>query len=331
MKVAVIGTGYVGLVTGAVLAKYGNQVTCIDIDAEKVAQLNEGKVPIYEEGLDAIVQAAVREHTLSFTTDYSPVADAAVSFIAVPTPSSAEGDFDLSCVLAAAKEIGRTLKNDLGGHVIAIKSTVTPEVPALVERTIQEVCEHSVFDVVMNPEFLQEGRAVKNFESPDRIIVGANSDRARVVMQELYSPFSLRENKLILVSPSEAALAKLAANTMLAARIAAANEIAIICGLYDADWLNVRRCLATDDRIGDKFLYAGPGYGGSCFPKDVPALVAAAISRAQEKGSGYIPLLLSSVEAFQARATDLPVNAVARKFCGMLGAALSNGSHFKCG
>lgn len=294
MDVAVIGTGYVGLVTGALLAKYGNKVICVDKDQRKLEMLQNGQIPIYEEGLEEIVKDASTDGRLSFTDDTClAVRSSEVSFIAVGTPATEEGPFDLRFVKNVAHEIGNALRENSSYryHVIATKSTVPPQTHAIIEEIIRSYLvgaeNPAEVDVVSNPEFLKEGRAVRDFESPDRIIVGTTSDRAAKVMEELYRPFSRRrENKLLIMAPVEAELAKLASNVFLATKVSYMNELARICDLFRADVMPVRNGMITDERIGSHFMLPGPGFGGSCFPKDIDGLIAA-VSNAS--GGKFVP------------------------------------------
>jgi UDPglucose 6-dehydrogenase len=275
MKMSVIGTGYVGLVTGACLADFGNDVLCVDVDAAKVARLKAGEIPIYEPGLDAIVRRNVEAGRLRFTTDPAEGARfGLVQMIAVGTPPGEDGSADLSYVLAAARAIGSHLHSYA---VVVDKSTVPVGTGDKVEAAIREVlAERGVdipFAVVSNPEFLKEGAAVEDFTRPDRIVLGIDDDsRAESVMRELYAPVSRNHDRTLVMSRRSAELTKYAANAMLATRISFMNEIAGLAEIAGADIEDVRRGIGSDPRIGFSFLYAGTGYGGSCFPKDVKAL-----------------------------------------------------------
>jgi UDPglucose 6-dehydrogenase len=272
MRVAMIGTGYVGLVSGACFADFGHHVICVDKDAKKIAALERGEMPIYEPGLDDLVNANVRANRLSFTTDLSePVANAEAVFIAVGTPSRrGDGHADLSYVHAAAGEIAGALN---GFTVVVTKSTVPVGTGDEVERIIRETRDNADFAVVSNPEFLREGAAIQDFKHPDRIVVGTDDLRAQQVMQELYRPLYLNAAPILNVGRRTAELIKYAANAFLATKITFINEIADLCERVGADVQEVARGIGLDNRIGSKFLHAGPGYGGSCFPKDTVALI----------------------------------------------------------
>lgn len=272
MNVAVVGTGYVGLVTGTCLAEKGNEVVCIDNNPDKVNQMQLGEIPIYEPDLENIFQRNIKEKRLTFTSDLAQgIVDADVIFLALPTPEAEDGSADLSYVLGVAKELGPLLTKYT---VIVDKSTVPVGTARKVRGEIEANAKPDTeFDVVSNPEFLKEGQAVADFMKPDRIVVGTSSERAWQRMRKLYKPFVLRdESKLIKMSEESAELTKYAANAMLAAKITFMNSMANLCELAGADVREVQRGIGSDERIGDKFLHAGPGYGGSCFPKDVQAL-----------------------------------------------------------
>ena len=274
MKVSVVGTGYVGLVTGACLADMGNHVFCLDVDAAKVATLNAGHVPIYEPGLEAVVKRNRDAGRLSFSTDVAAgVAHGALQLIAVGTPPGEDGSADLQHVLAAARAIGRHMDDY---RVIVNKSTVpvgtADKVTDVVSIALKERNETIPFSVVSNPEFLKEGAAVDDFMRPDRIIVGSEDERATALLRELYAPFQRNHERLMLMSVRSAELAKYAANAMLATRISFMNELANLAEALGADIEEVRRAIGADPRIGTHFLYAGAGFGGSCFPKDIKAL-----------------------------------------------------------
>ena len=269
MKIAVVGTGYVGLVVGACFAETGNDVTCIDRLASKVAGLKRGKMPIYEPGLEEVVQRNATEGRLSFTTDLaSAVHKADVVFIAVGTPMGEDGSADLQHVLSAAREIARAMR---GYTVIVDKSTVPVGTAELVRQAIRRETAHP-FSVVSNPEFLKQGAAVDDFLKPDRVVIGADDQRAADIMLELYRPFTLSGAPVMVMDCASAEMCKYAANAMLATRISFMNEIANVCELYGADVDQVRRAIGTDRRIGQAVLFSGIGYGGSCFPKDVQAM-----------------------------------------------------------
>ncbi len=272
MRIAMIGTGYVGLVSGACFADFGHQVTCVDQDANKVAALRRGEIPIFEPGLDALVAANVKAARLSFTTDLAgPVADAEAVFIAVGTPSRrGDGHADLSYVYAAAREIGVALKDFT---VVITKSTVPVGTGDEIERVIREVNPSADIAVASNPEFLREGAAIRDFKFPDRIVIGTSDERARKVLGDIYRPLSLNQAPLMFTARRTAELIKYAANAFLATKITFINEIADLSEKVGADIQEVARGIGLDNRIGTKFLHAGPGYGGSCFPKDTRALV----------------------------------------------------------
>ncbi|MFC1543924.1 UDP-glucose dehydrogenase family protein [Gemmatimonadota bacterium] len=270
MRVGVIGTGYVGLVVGACLAETGNHVVCADIDETKIEILRKGKSPIYEPGLEPLLQHNRSEGRLEFTTDVGDCVERSeVIFIAVGTPMGANGNPDLSFVLSAAETIGRHLNDE---KVIVTKSTVPV---GTTERVRAEIARHTTapFHVCSNPEFLKEGASVEDFMRPDRIIVGVDSDKARAAMEDLYAPFVRGGNPIIVMDIPSAEMTKYAANAMLATRISFMNQIAALCEVTGADINQVRRGIGSDPRIGPDFLYAGAGYGGSCFPKDMRALV----------------------------------------------------------
>ena len=272
MRIAVIGCGYVGLVSGACFADFGHDVVCVDNDAAKIEALNRGEIPIYEPGLEELVAANRRQNRLSFVAEIGPaVRGAEAVFIAVGTPSRrGDGHADLSFVYAAAREIAAALD---GFTSIVTKSTVPVGAGDEVERIIAETRPDADFVVVSNPEFLREGAAIADFKRPDRIVVGANDDRARAVMSEIYRPLSLNRPPLFFVDRRTSELVKYAANAFLATKITFINEIADLCEKVGANVQDVARGIGLDNRIGSKFLHAGPGYGGSCFPKDTLALV----------------------------------------------------------
>jgi UDPglucose 6-dehydrogenase len=273
MKLTIVGTGYVGLVAGTCFADSGNDVICVDVDVAKIKALNAGKVPIYEPGLEELIHKNVREKRLSFSTDLpTAVGQSEVVFIAVGTPEGESGDADLQYVLDAAKQIGESLRRYT---IIVDKSTVPVGTADRVREVIDRVTEQS-FDVVSNPEFLKEGAAIDDFLKPDRIVIGTTSEHARRVMGELYAPFVRTENPILFMDSRSAELTKYAANAMLATRISFMNDLAMLCEKVGADVDSVRKGMGSDRRIGYPFLFPGVGYGGSCFPKDVKALVATA-------------------------------------------------------
>ncbi len=281
MKITIIGVGYVGLVTGACLSEFGHQVVCMDQDAEKVQRLQAGRMPIYEPGLEALVAKNVKEERLSFITDLSQaVAWAEVVFIAVGTPSSRRGDgyANLSYIYSAARQIAPLLQ---GYTVIVDKSTVPVGTAQQVARVIREVNPEAEFDVVSNPEFLREGAAIKDFMLPDRIVVGSSSERATEIIKKVYNPLYLISTPFVVTDPNTAELIKYAANAFLSTKISFINEMANLCEAVDADVISLAKGIGLDGRIGGKFLHPGPGYGGSCFPKDTLAL----LRMAQEHGA----------------------------------------------
>lgn len=269
MKIAVVGTGYVGLVTGTCFAETGNDVICVDIDKEKVAKMRAGQVPIYEPHLDVIFERNIKQDRLKFTTDLDEaVSQAQIIFLALPTPPGEDGSADLSYILGVADELGKMIRDY---KVIVDKSTVPV---GTAEKVKEAVAKHATvdFDVVSNPEFLREGFAVDDFLKPDRVVVGTQSAKARKIMEELYKPFVRQGNPIIFMDEKSAELTKYAANSFLATKITFMNEIANYCELIGANVDDVRRGMGTDTRIGNRFLFPGIGYGGSCFPKDVQAL-----------------------------------------------------------
>lgn len=273
MNIGVVGTGYVGLVTGTCFAEMGNQVTCVDIDPEKVAQMQRGEVPIYEPGLEELFERNTRERRLSFTTDLSEgVLGMDVVFLALPTPPEEDGSADLSYLLGAASDIGSILTD----YTVIVNKSTVPVGTAKKTREVIAAKTDVDFDVVSNPEFLREGRAVRDFMEPDRVVIGTRSERAREVMGKLYAQFVRRNDSLLFMDEESSETVKYAANAMLAVRISFMNAIAEICEVTGANVDDVRRGTGSDPRIGDQFLYAGIGYGGSCFPKDVRALMRTA-------------------------------------------------------
>ena len=273
MNIAVVGTGYVGLVSGTCFAESGNEVVCVDINRDRVEQLKAGKVPLYEPGLEELVRRNVKEHRLSFTTDLSAaISQSMVSFVAVGTPMNANGSADLSGVLGAAEEIARAA---IGYHIIAVKSTVpvgtNDQVRDLVERTVN----HRI-DVCSVPEFLKEGSAIEDFMRPDRVVIGSTSEQATTILREVHAPFLRTDNPVLVMHPRSAELTKYASNAMLAIRISFINQMANLCEAVGAEINDVRRGMGSDRRIGSQFLFPGVGYGGSCFPKDVQALIHSA-------------------------------------------------------
>jgi len=273
MKIAVVGTGYVGLVTGTCFAETGNQVICVDIDQSKVEKLSSGQITIYEPGLEKIFLRNQKENRLQFTTNLEEgIKDAQVIFLALPTPPGEDGSADLKYILGVADDLGKILKDY---KVIIDKSTVPVGTAARVHAAIAKNATVD-FDVVSNPEFLREGVAVDDFMKPDRVVIGTSSDRAKKTMNDLYAPFVRQGNPIIFMDEKSAELTKYAANSFLATKITFMNEIAQMCELLGADVDMVRRGIGSDERIGKRFLFPGIGYGGSCFPKDVQALAKSA-------------------------------------------------------
>src|SRR5215467_10364309 len=311
MRIAMIGTGYVGLVSGACIADFGHQVTCVDKDASKIAALNAGEIPIYEPGLKELVASNVRQGRLSFTTDLADgLKGAAAVFIAVGTPSRrGDGHADLSYVYGAAREIAEGLK---GFTVIITKSTVPVGTGDEVERIIRDLRPDVDIAVVSNPEFLREGAAIHDFKHPDRIVIGIEEERAKNVMTEIYRPLFLNQAPMLYTGRRTAELIKYAANAFLATKITFINEIADLCEKVGADVQEVARGIGLDNRIGSKFLHAGPGFGGSCFPKDARALIQIA--------QDY-DVQLRIVEAVLG-VNDIRKRAMARKVSTAVGASL---------
>ncbi|MFH2143791.1 MAG: UDP-glucose/GDP-mannose dehydrogenase family protein [Bacteroidota bacterium] len=282
MKITIVGTGYVGLVSGTCFAETGITVTCVDIDKEKIEKLNSGIVPIYEPGLNVMIQRNVEKERLFFSTNLADsIHDCEAAFIAVGTPPDEDGSADLKYVVGVAREIGQNMDHYL---VVATKSTVPVGTANIVKATIQEELDKRgsdlKFDVASNPEFLKEGDAIDDFLKPDRIVIGVDSEEAVKIMQRLYKPFLLNNHPILFMDITSAELTKYAANSMLATKISFMNDIANLCEIVGADVNSVRRGIGSDSRIGNKFIYPGAGYGGSCFPKDVKAL----IKTADEKG-----------------------------------------------
>jgi UDPglucose 6-dehydrogenase len=308
MRVAMIGTGYVGLVSGACFADFGHHVTCVDMDGVKIAALQRNEIPIYEPGLDRMVETNARQGRLDFTTDLKkPVIEADAVFIAVGTPSRrGDGHADLSYVHAAAREVAGALT---GFTVVVTKSTVPVGTSDDVERIIQEARPDAEFAVVSNPEFLREGAAIQDFKHPDRIVIGTDDPRARQIMAEIYRPLYLNQAPILYTGRRTAELIKYAANAFLATKITFINEIADLCERLGADVQEVARGIGLDNRIGPKFLHAGPGFGGSCLPKDILALIKTAQDQATP---------LRVVEAVAA-VNDARKRAMARKVAAAVG------------
>ena len=269
MKIAVVGTGYVGLVTGTCFAETGNHVTCVDIDQEKVARMQQGQIPIYEPHLDVLFERNIRQGRLSFTTSLEEgIRDAEIIFLALPTPPGEDGSADLKYILHVADQLGHLIKNY---KVVVNKSTVPVGTAEKVTKAIASNCT-AAFDVVSNPEFLREGFAVDDFMKPDRVVIGTSSEKAKALMTELYAPFVRQGNPVYFMDERSAELTKYAANAFLAMKITFMNEIGNLCEQVGANVDHVRIGIGSDERIGKRFLFAGIGYGGSCFPKDVQAL-----------------------------------------------------------
>ncbi len=310
MKIAIIGSGYVGLVSGACFAQMGNHVTCVDIDTIKIDNLRKGDIPIYEPGLASMVKDNLKHKSLTFSSDlHTSIQNAQLIFIAVGTPMGEDGSADLQYVLSVAKSIGQSL-NDYA--VIVDKSTVPVGTADKVKDAIQkQLTERGVdlsFDVVSNPEFLKEGAAIDDFMYPDRVIVGADSEKALNIMHELYNPFMKNHDRFIAMDVRSAEMTKYAANAMLATKISFINEISNICELVGADVNKVRNGIGSDARIGYSFIYPGCGYGGSCFPKDVQALAKTS------KDYGYTPQLLDAVEMVNKQQKHVISNKVIKYF-----------------
>jgi UDPglucose 6-dehydrogenase len=314
MKIVVVGTGYVGLVTGACLSDVGLEVVCVDVDVKKIENLKKGILPIYEPGLEDIVERNFKKDRLQFSTDLpSAIKGAEVAFIAVGTPPGEDGSADLKYVLAVAREIGENM-NDYG--VIVTKSTVPVGTAVKVEKEIQDALEKRGvdinYDVASNPEFLKEGDAIDDFMKPDRIVVGVNSERAKDIMARLYKPFTLNGHPVLFMDIPSAEMTKYAANSMLATKISFMNDIANLCEIMGADVNLVRKGIGSDPRIGNKFIYPGIGYGGSCFPKDVQALVRTADE------NGYDMRILKAVEEVNYDQKTVLFNKVIKHFDGNL-------------
>jgi UDPglucose 6-dehydrogenase len=310
MQLTIIGSGYVGLVSGACFAQMGNQVTCVDIDENKINQLKQGIIPIYEPGLESMVVQNCKNESLSFTTDIpSAISSSQIVFIAVGTPMGEDGSADLQYVLSVAKSIGQHINSYT---VIVDKSTVpvgtADKVKAVIQAELDKRGSDIKFDVVSNPEFLKEGAAIDDFLFPDRVIVGADSEKALNLMHELYKPFMKNHDRFISMDVKSAEMTKYAANAMLATKISFMNEISNICELVGADVNKVRNGIGSDTRIGYSFIYPGCGYGGSCFPKDVQALAKTS------KDLNYTPELLNAVESVNIKQKHVISNKVIKQF-----------------
>ena len=314
MNIAIVGTGYVGLVSGTCFAEMGVNVTCIDVNRQKIEQLEKGVIPIYEPGLEELVHKNVNAGRLHFGTDLAAVLDRVeVVFSAVGTPPDEDGSADLKYVLEVARTVGRNMKGYL---VVVTKSTVPVGTAKKVRHAIQEELDKRglqlEFDVASNPEFLKEGAAVDDFMRPDRVVVGVESDRAREIMKRLYRPFMLTNDRMLFTDIPSAEMIKYAANSMLATRISFMNDIANLCELVGANVNMVRKGIGSDSRIGAKFLYPGCGYGGSCFPKDVKALVKTA------EQNGYEMRVLKAVEEVNDKQKRVLFDKLARHLGGEL-------------
>ena len=314
MKIAVIGTGYVGLVSGTCFSELGVKVSCLDIDRNKIDNLNKGILPIWEPGLKDMVDDNMRKGLLSFTSDYAEaLKDADAAFICVGTPPDEDGSADLKYVLAVAREIGRNINNYM---VVVTKSTVPIGTSKKVRKAVaDEIAARNLdikFDVASNPEFLKEGSAIADFMKPDRVVVGVDSEQAKELMTRLYRPMLLNNFRVIFTDIPSAEMIKYAANSMLATRISFMNDLANLCELVGADVNMVRKGIGSDTRIGSKFLYSGCGYGGSCFPKDVKALIKTA------SDYGYSLEILKSVENVNERQKEILYNKVYKYFDGDL-------------
>ena len=319
MNIAIVGTGYVGLVSGACFAEMGIDVTCVDIDPEKVKCLLEGEIPIYEPGLEELVRRNVEAGRLHFTTDLLPCLDnVEVVFSAVGTPPDEDGSADLQYVLEVARTFGRNIKKYT---ILVTKSTVpvgtAKKVKAVIEEELTKRGEQIDFEVASNPEFLKEGAAIKDFMSPDRVVVGIESDRAKKVMERLYRPFQMNNYRLYFMDIPSAEMTKYAANAMLATRISFMNDIANLCDLVGANVDMVRKGIGADTRIGSKFLYPGCGYGGSCFPKDVKALARTA------REYGYTMGVIEAVEAVNERQKEIVVKKLQDKLGTLRGKTIA--------
>lgn len=310
MQIAVIGTGYVGLVTGACFAETGNHVICVDIDANKVDRLKKGEVPIYEPGLDIIFERNTKQGRLSFTTNLKEaIKDAAIIFLALPTPPGADGSADLSFILKVAKDLSEII---VDYKVIVDKSTVPVGTAEKVSAILELNLSKNLFDVVSNPEFLREGVAVDDFLKPDRVVIGTSSARAQKLMRQLYEPFVRQGNPIFFMDVRSAEMTKYAANAYLATRISFMNEISNLCEILGADVDMVRKGMGSDSRIGKRFLFPGVGYGGSCFPKDVQALAKTA------NDNNYPFHILSSVMQVNDNQRIILANKIINRFNGNL-------------
>jgi UDPglucose 6-dehydrogenase len=316
MRIIVVGSGYVGLVTGACFAESGVSVTCVDVDVKKIQRLKSGTIPIYEPGLEAIVRSNLEKKRLTFSTDLKEGIDGSeVIFIAVGTPPGEDGSADLKHVLNVARDIGRVITHHI---VVVTKSTVPVGTAEKIRKTIQaelDIRKVSVdFDMASNPEFLKEGAAVEDFLKPERIVIGTDNENTREIMRRLYMPFVLNNHPILFMDIASAEITKYAANAMLATRISFINEIANLCDILGADINNVRKGIGSDSRIGSKFIYPGTGYGGSCFPKDVKAIIRTA------NDLGYELNVIKAVE----KANDYQKNVIFNKMSAFFNNNLKN-------
>ena len=316
MRIIIVGSGYVGLVTGACFAESGVSVACVDLDINKIKQLKDGTIPIYEPGLEGMVRSNIEKKRLCFTTDIKEVIDESeVIFIAVGTPQGEDGSADLKHVLNVAKEIGRIITKHI---VVVTKSTVPVGTSEKIRNTIQAEIdkrnESISFDMASNPEFLKEGAAIEDFLKPERIVIGIDNEKTREIMNRLYMPFVLNNHPILFMDIASAEITKYAANAMLATRISFINEIANLCDILGADINNVRKGIGSDSRIGSKFIYPGTGYGGSCFPKDVKAIIRTA------KDHGYELNVIEAVE----KANDYQKNVIFGKITKFFNNDLKN-------
>ena len=318
MRIIVVGSGYVGLVTGSCFAESGVNVTCVDVDKNKIQKLKDGAIPIYEPGLEGMVKSNIEKKRLLFSTDIKEgIEGAEVIFIAVGTPPGEDGSADLKHVLNVAKEIGRVITKHI---VVVTKSTVPVGTSEKIRRTIQvELDKRKVsvpFDVASNPEFLKEGAAIDDFLKPERIVIGIDNEKTKEIMRCLYMPFVLNNHPILFMDIASAEITKYAANAMLATRISFINEIANLCDILGADINNVRKGIGSDSRIGSKFIYPGTGYGGSCFPKDVKAIIRTA------KDNGYELNVINAVE----KANEYQKNVIFNKMTNFFKNNLKNKS-----
>ena len=314
MNIAIVGTGYVGLVSGTCFSEMGINVTCVDVDEKKIQKLQDGVMPIYEPGLDELVERTVKAGRLHFTTDLTTCLDEVeIIFSAVGTPPDEDGSADLKYVLEVARTVGRNITKHI---VLVTKSTVPVGTAKKVRGVIQEELDRRgvniEFDVASNPEFLKEGAAIKDFMAPDRVVVGVESAKAKKIMERLYRPFTLNGYPILMMDVASAEMTKYAANAMLATRISFMNDIANLCERVGANVDNVRKGMGADSRIGSRFLYAGCGYGGSCFPKDVKALVHTGIQ------NGYHMQVIEAVEAVNEKQKSIVFDKLLNAFGGNL-------------